>query len=119
MPLKGDLEPSYVRVRSVYTSDVNVLRGVASEVCSRHNTLCFADRDPDELVWFGFTWVETFYYVNPEDCASDLKCLDTLFNMHWEVFKLASRGEYMVYIDRDLLDRAVTKLLRITEVKHV
>jgi hypothetical protein len=102
------------QVFSVYTSDINTLRSIASEICSKYGALCFAESDPEDLLWFSFIWAETFYYADPEECTADLECLDTLFDMQWEIFKLAANHKYAVYISRELLEEAVTKLLKLT-----
>jgi len=95
---------------------INELRQVASEICSRYGTLCFTSRDPDELVLFGLTWVENFYYVDPVECSRDLKCVETIFEMHSTVFKLALEGRYAVNTSRELLESAVKRVLALREI---
>jgi hypothetical protein len=95
------------------------LRRVASEICSKYGTLCFSESDPDDLVLFGFTWVENFYYIDPLDCASNLKCIETVFEMHSTIFKLAREGKYVVNNDRVLLEGAVKKLLELSKTLRV
>jgi hypothetical protein len=90
---------------------VSELRGVAGEICAKYGTMCYDDRDPDEIVLFGFTWVENFYYVDPFECSKDLKCIETVFNMHSTVLKLAVEGKYVVNNDVELLEEAVKRLL--------
>ncbi|MFZ8783624.1 MAG: hypothetical protein ACO2OR_06550 [Desulfurococcaceae archaeon] len=100
-------------------SSTTTLRRVASEICSKYGTLCFSESDPDDLVLFGFTWVENFYYIDPLDCASNLKCIETVFEMHSTIFKLAREGKYVVNIDRVLLEGAVKKLLELSKTLRV
>jgi hypothetical protein len=94
-----------------YVRDVELLRRVADGICRKHGTMCYSNGDPDDLVLFGFTWVESFYYVDPLDCASDLKCVETVFEMHSEVFRIARSGLYYVLVDEELLENAVERLL--------
>jgi len=75
--------------------------------------MCFSERDPDDLVFFSFTWVENFYHVDPVECARDLKCVETVFEMHSTVLKLVREGKYFVNYDRELLESAVKKLLEL------
>ena len=95
---------------------VRDLRLIASEICSKYGTLCFSESDPDDLVLFGFTWVENFYYVDPVECARDVKCVETVFEMHSTVFKLAREGRYALSISRDLLENAVKRLISLREI---
>jgi hypothetical protein len=90
---------------------VSELRGVAREICAKYGTMCYDDGDPDEIVIFGFTWVENFYYVDPVECSRDLECIETVFKMHNTVLKLALEGRYIVNNDRELLEEAVKRLL--------
>jgi hypothetical protein len=93
---------------------VSELRGIAGEICAKYGTMCYGDRDPDELVLFGFTWVENFYYVDPVECSRDLECIETVFKMHSTVLKLALEGRYIVNINRELLKEAVKRLLALS-----
>jgi len=95
----------------VYASSVGVLRRVAEGVCREYKVMCFSAYDPDDLVLFSFTWVEGFYYVDPVECSGDLKCIEEVFRMHGDVFKLARMGLYEIQVDEDLLRRAVERLL--------
>ena len=95
-------------------SSIQALRRTAREICRKYGTLCFTDMDPDDLVLFGFTWVESFYDVDPVECAKDLKCIETIFEMHSTVFKLAREGMYTINNDRELLENAVKKLLKLS-----
>jgi hypothetical protein len=95
----------------LYVRDVEHLRRVAESICKKHGTMCYSSGDPDDLVLFGFTWVESFYYVDPLDCTSDLKCVEEVFRMHGEVFKLARMSIYEVLVDEELLEKAIEKLL--------
>jgi hypothetical protein len=71
---------------------VSELRGVAREICAKYGTMCYGDRDSDEIVLFGFTWVENFYYIDPVECSKDLECIETVLkctaqfkSWHWRV----------------------------------
>jgi hypothetical protein len=94
---------------------VSELRGIAREICAEYGTMCYGDRDPDEIVLFGFTWVENFYYVDPVECSKDLECIETVFNMHSTVLRLALEGKYVVNNDRELLEEAVKRLLTLSK----
>jgi len=96
--------------------DTQALRRVASDICSKYGTLCFSESDPDELVLFGFTWVENFYYIDPVECARDLKCVETIFEMHSTVLKLARENKYTVDNNGELLEKAVKKLLELSRI---
>jgi len=96
-------------------SSVEDLRRLASKICSKHGTLCFGEADPDDLVLFGFTWVESFYYLDPAECAQDLKCIETVFEMHLTVFNLAREGLYVVNNDEELIESTVKKLLELSK----
>jgi hypothetical protein len=67
-------------------------------------------------VIFAFTWVENFYYIDPLDCASNLKCIETVFEMHSTIFKLAREGRYALSVSRDLLENAVKRLISLREI---
>jgi len=97
------------------SSSVAELRRVASEICSEYGTLCFDKRDPDKLVLFSLTWVENFYYVDPVACAKNPECVNTIFEMHSTVLRLALEGKYTVNINKRLLKRAVKRLLELSE----
>ena len=97
-------------------SSVEALRFTAREICSKYGALCYAETDPDDLVLFGLTWVENFYYVDPVECAQDLKCVETIFEMHSTVFKLAREGAYIVNNDKELLENAVKRLLELSRI---
>jgi hypothetical protein len=90
---------------------VSELRGVAREICVKYGTMCYGERDPGEIVLFGFTWVENFYYVDPVECSKDLECIEAVFDMHSTVLRLAVEGKYIVNNDRELLEDAVKRLL--------
>ena len=94
---------------------IEELRAVANEICAKYGTLCFSEEDPDKLVLFGLTWVENFYYVDPVACARNPVCVETIFEMHSTVFKLALEGKYTVTINKRLLERAVRRLLELSE----
>jgi len=97
--------------------NIALLRQLASDICSKYGTLCFSETDPDELVLFGFTWVENFYYIDdPVECARDLKCIETIFEMHSTVLKLSREGKYIVNNDRELLEKAVKELLGLSNL---
>ncbi len=96
-------------------NDIAKLRRVASQICSEYGTLCFDEKDPDKLVLFSLTWVENFYYVDPVVCARNFECVNTIFEMHSTVFKLALEGKYAVNINKRLLRRAVKRLLELSE----
>ena len=97
-------------------SSIEMLRSIAGNICSKYGTLCFSESDYDELVLFGFTWVENFYYIDPVECARDLKCIETIFEMHSTVLKLAREGKYIVNNDIELLEKAVKRLLELSSV---
>jgi len=97
--------------------NIRLMRSLASDICSKYGTLCFSETDPDELVLFGFTWVENFYYIDdPVECARDLKCVETIFEMHSTVLKLTKEGKYFVNYDRELLEKAVKELLELSRI---
>jgi len=100
-------------------SSVGALRRVARSICRKYGTLCYTNSDPDDLVLFGFTWVENFYYVDPVECARDLKCIETIFEMHSTVFKLAREGVYIINNDKELIENAVKKLLKLSRIYRV
>jgi len=95
---------------------IDEMKYIAAEVCSKYETLCFDEKDPDELVLFSFTWIENFYYVDPVDCARDLDCIETIFNMHSIVTRLVLENKYSVNIDKDLIEYAVKSLLALGEL---
>jgi len=97
-------------------SSVDLLRDIASIICNKYGTLCFSQSDSDDLVIFAFTWVENFYYVDPVECAGDLKCLETVFEMHNTVLKLAREDKYIVNNDIKLIERAVKRLLELSSI---
>ena len=92
---------------------VRDLRLIASEICSKYGTLCFSESDPDDLVLFGFTWVENFYYVDPVECSRDASCVDAVLEMWGEVVSRVAEGRYTVVGDRELARRAVRGLLEL------
>jgi hypothetical protein len=94
------------------------LRSIASEICSKYGTLCFTDMDPDKLVLFSLTWVESFYYVDPVACSKNPECVRTIFEMHSTVYKLALENKYIVQINKRLLERAVRRLLALSEKRR-
>jgi hypothetical protein len=97
-----------------YVWDVKRLREIADSVCKKHNTMCYGSRDSDDIVLFGFTWVEGFYYVDPAECSRNLECVKGVFDMHFEVLKLVYEDKYAVYVDEELIDRAVSELLKLS-----
>jgi len=97
-------------------SSIDVLRGIASIICSKYSTLCFSESDSDDLVIFAFTWVENFYYINPVECAKDLKCIETIFEMHSTVLKLARDGRYIVNNDIELIEKSIKRLLELSSI---
>jgi len=97
----------------MYTSNVEVLREIAREMCKKYDTLCYDERDPDDIVMWGFVWVENFYHLDPTECSQDLSCLNDLFDMHSEVTKLALEGKYEICVDREMLERALASLQRL------
>jgi len=103
----------------VLMSSIDLLRCIANSICSKYGALCFFQTDPDELVVLGFTWVENFYYIDPVECARDSKCIETVFEMHYTVLKLAREGKYSVDINIELLEKAVKRLLELKKFfKH-
>ena len=99
----------------VYASSVSELRSVAEGICGEYETMCFSAHDPDDLILFSFTWVEGFYYVDPVECSEDLKCIEEVFRMHSDVFKLARMGLYEIQVDEGLLRKAVERLLAVSD----
>ncbi len=79
----------------------------------------FTSRDPDELVIFGLTWVENFYYIDPVECSRDLKCVETIFEMHSTVLKLTLENKYAVNTSREMLESTVKKLLTLREITNL
>ena len=102
----------------MYTSNIEELRRIASEICIKHNTLCYSERDPNELVFFGFTWVENFYHVDPVKCAENLECVNTIFEMHSTILKLTLEDRYTVNTSRELLEETIKKLLLLSDNVH-
>lgn len=96
-----------------YIWDVKRLREIADNVCKKHNTMCYS-RDSDDMVLFGFTWVENFYYVNPAECSRSLECVKGVIIMHFEVLKLVYEDKYAIYVDEKLIDRVVPELLKLS-----
>jgi len=96
-----------------YVWDVKHLREIADNICEKHNTMCY-NRDSDDMVLFGFVWVENFYHLDPAECSKDLECVKEVICMHFEVLKLAYEDKYAVYVDEELIDRAVRKLLKLS-----
>jgi hypothetical protein len=82
-------------------------------VCSELGTLCYSEKDPDELVLLGLTWVENFYYVDPVECSRDTSCVDAVLEMWGEVVSRVAEGRYTVVNDRELARRAVRRLLEL------
>jgi hypothetical protein len=93
---------------------VSELRSVAEGICREYKTMCFSAYDPDDLVLFSFTWVESFYHVDPAECSEDLKCVEEVFRMHGDVFKLTKMGLYEIQVDEELLRKAVERLLALS-----
>jgi hypothetical protein len=94
-----------------YVWDVKRLREIAENICGKHNTMCY---NSDDMVLFGFVWVENFYYLDPAECSKDLECVKGVIVMHFEVLKLAYEDKYAVYVDEELIDRAVRELLKLS-----
>jgi len=102
----------------VYVHDARVLRGIARGLCAELGVMCYEDWDSDKTVWLGFTWVESFYYVDPVACSENPACARTLLEMHLEVFRLAKEGKYSVRVDRRLIKRALRRLAELKKLRR-
>jgi hypothetical protein len=102
----------------VYIHDVSALRRIAQEFCVKFETMCYEDWDSDKTVWLGFTWVESFYYVDPVACTENPACAKTVLEMHLEVFRLAKEGKYSVRVDRRLIKRALRRLAELKKLRR-
>ena len=100
-------------------SQAQVLKSIADRICRELGTLCFNDLSCEELekmLIFVFTWIETFYYIDPVECAKDEDCTSKTLEIHGAVVPLALRNQYTVYIDEELIRKTVEELLKIEKL---
>ncbi len=100
-------------------SQVQILKGIADRICRELGTLCFSDLSGEELekmLMYVFTWVETFYYIDPVECAKDEDCASKALEIHGAVVPLALRNQYTVDIDEELIRKTVEELLKIEKL---
>jgi hypothetical protein len=78
-------------------SQAQVLKSIADGICRELGTLCFSDLSGEELekmLMFAFTWIETFYYIDPVKCAKDVDYASKALKIHGAVVPLALRNQY-------------------------
>ncbi|MCI4435691.1 MAG: hypothetical protein JHC33_02620 [Ignisphaera sp.] len=99
-------------------SQTQILKGIADRICRELGTLCFSDLSDEELekmLMYVFTWVETFYYIDPVECAKDEDCASKALEIHGAVVPLALRNQYTIYINEELIRKTVEGLQKIEE----
>ncbi|MEM0027341.1 MAG: hypothetical protein QXT53_06950 [Ignisphaera sp.] len=91
------------------------LVNIAKEICSRYRVLCLESDDELDyrLLIFSLTWIENFFYVDPQSCSKDLVCAEKIFEMHRDVLEYALRGEYIIDLHKEKFLETVEKLLKI------
>jgi hypothetical protein len=94
----------------MHVHDTRTLRDIARGLCAELGVMCYEEDDPDAAVWLGFTWVESFYHVDPIACTENPVCVKTVLEMHLEIYKLAKEGKYSVRVDRRLIKRTLRRL---------
>jgi hypothetical protein len=101
-------------------SQAQVLKSIADGICRELGTLCFSDLSDDEelekMLMFAFTWIETFYYIDPVECAKDDDCSSKALEIHGAVVPLALRNQYTVHINEELIRKTVEELLKIEKL---
>ncbi|MDK6029435.1 hypothetical protein QPL79_08670 [Ignisphaera sp. 4213-co] len=99
-------------------SSIQTLLDVAKEICLKYNVLCINIKDSTEsekLLMLSMTWIENFFYIDPQICITDFDCVESLIKMHKEVFEYAQRGEYIINLDKERFLEAVEKLLKLSQ----
>jgi hypothetical protein len=101
-------------------SQAQVLKSIADGICRELGTLCFSDlsggEELEKMLMFAFTWIETFYYTDPVECAKDYDCSSKALEIHGAAAPLALRNQYTVYINEKLIRKTVEELLKIEEL---
>jgi len=100
-------------------SQSQILKGIADRICRELETLCFSDLSDEELekmLMYVFTWIETFYYIDPVECAKDDDCASKALEIHGAVVPLALRNQYIVHINEELIRKTVEELLKIEKL---
>lgn len=99
-------------------SQVQVLKSIADRICRDLGILCFSDlnnEDLEKMLMYVFTWIESFYYIDPVECAKDEDCASKALKIRGAVVPLALRNQYTVYIDEELIRKTVEGLQKIEE----
>ncbi|MEM1608647.1 MAG: hypothetical protein QXG81_05200 [Ignisphaera sp.] len=101
----------------VAESEMQKLVDIAKEMCSRYRVLCLepAGELDYKLLVFSLTWIENFFYVDPQMCSKDATCAEKVIEMHRDVLNYALRGEYIIDLRKEKFLEAVEKLLKIEQ----
>jgi len=93
----------------MFVDSIDILKSIADEICGSENVMCIDDNSGDMLK-LSFSWVESFYYIDPRECVEDIDCIRNIFDMHLNIFRLSIENKYMFNVEKEILINTIKKL---------